>query len=74
MAWALGLRALKPRPEEPGDTIITDDLSHVPSSTVIADSTLGNVLNNKEGIEWDAHAEISWEDRLEGLAPKGHKE
>ena len=49
VAWALGLRALKPRPEEPGDIIITESDGSIPGSTIIADSTLRDALHEGEG-------------------------
>lgn len=65
VAWALGLRALKPRPEEPGDIIITEGYGTTPSITVIADSTLNDDLDN--GEETPDVAEMSLEPQSSSL-------
>ena len=69
VAWALGLRALKPRPEEPGDIIITESNGFVPSSTVIAGGTLGDNMN--DGEEPAVSPEISLESEVaDSAAPE----
>ncbi len=59
MAWALGLRALKPQPQEPGDIIIRESNGLQPSSTIIAGETLGEALEG--GRNAMGSAELSLE-------------